>query len=173
MDVKKVELYECGKCKKVYYDKEFAEKCCQPRYCETCGVEIKPYFFKCEPCRYKQMFDKAKLVEFDGGLAYDIVGDKYYEDLDVVEEDYEPGQAPEFLFACTPYKPQLDPKSIVDDLYEQVGDPTIEIELVDVHQIESFIERWNAKQKVGWYEPNYKQKVRRVDAYEEKGGPAD
>lgn len=164
MHVSKVELYKCGKCNKFYTDESRPNTCCEPSYCETCGVETKPYFLSCDSCRYKRMFDKAELVEWDGIIAYDIYSDRYYHDLDEVEHDYDPGEAPEFLFACGAFKPQINADQILDDLLEGVGDLDIEISLVDAKEFEDFVEQWNAKQEVGWYEPNYKKKVRRSSA---------
>ena len=32
-------FYECGNCKRLFYDKEKAEQCCKPIICSNCGRE--------------------------------------------------------------------------------------------------------------------------------------
>lgn len=45
-------FYECGNCKRLFYDKEKAEQCCKPIICSNCGREISQDRTKPMECVY-------------------------------------------------------------------------------------------------------------------------
>lgn len=56
MNTKEIVAYKCSNCGQAYLEKSFADKCCQPKLCEDCGIEIPrshPYIV-CDKCRHER-----------------------------------------------------------------------------------------------------------------------
>lgn len=164
MDVIEKTAYQCGKCnKKAYFDRQLAEDCCKPRYCEDCGKELDPKWYRtvCEPCHITRLFSKAeKLTEWDGWVYREGYGynDGYFSSVDELLQycEDEGEDPPEWVFVCSETKHELDTDNILenmlDDAYEGARD-----HLVDEKELYDFIEAWNKKQYVTSYYPDYKK----------------
>lgn len=129
-----VNVWVCGECGKVGWNKDAAERCCAPHTCKTCGKE-EP-MSECRECsdaRYAQKererFEKAeKVTTWDGwvfcdeGFGYQ---DGYFESvedlLDYLSDqnaDFEePLLTPEYCWTC-------EPRQFVavdaEDIYERI-----------------------------------------------------
>lgn len=161
MNIKTVECYECGKCKKIFTKKEFAEKCCEPRYCSDCGVEVKNYRIRCEPCSLKKRFAEAeKITDWDGAVYWEGRGynEGYFWTVDDLYEycDNEEIEVPEWVFVCESDKHQLDIESSLENMLSDAYEDAAE-DLVDEKELIDFVEQWNQKQTVTSYYPDYKK----------------
>ena len=148
-------------CGKAYLGKERAENCCKPKFCE-CGAEIKySGWTVCEPCKEKKQYERAeKLTEWDGWVSWEGYGsnDGYFSSVnDLLEycEDEEISP-PKWVFVCKEQEHKIDIDRVIDimidDAYEGAGD-----HLVDVKELEEFIDGWNDKQNITTYYPDYKR----------------
>ena len=161
-----ITVYKCPVCGVAYYDKGVAEKCCVPKFCEDCGVEIKKYLIRCKACGLKRKFERAEKLtpERYSGWVYseevDGYNEGYYADVDELVEYCEDNDVPvpDWVFCCTPYEFKLDIDSalerMTEDAYEGADD-----HLVDVKELREFVEKWNAKQSIISYYPDYKRVV--------------
>lgn len=161
MKATQIKVYECGICKKVYFDEKIAEDCCKNYNCEDCGVEIPRYRLLCDTCSLKRKFEKAeKLTKWDGWVYWEGLGynEGYFRDIgELIEHCEDEGIAvPDWVFTCTPTNHKLDIKYAIeimlDDAYEDAYEG-----LIDLDELEEFIDKWNAKQRIVTYYPNYKK----------------
>lgn len=161
---KEVTCYQCQECKVIYADQKTADKCCSPRYCEDCGVEVKKYRICCEPCGQKRQFEKAEKLEHWDGWVYSehVTGEKdgYFTSIEELTEycyDTET-PIPPWAFICKQQRHELDVEGaierMIEDAYEGAGD-----HLVDEAELYEFIEAWNAKQNISTYYPDCKKVV--------------
>lgn len=87
----KIKGYQCEKCGKVFIKEELAECCCKEYVCAVCGRKTNKYVTKCEECKEKEYYDKARKLTYDKywdefkteGVFY---GDDYYNSLDELVE---------------------------------------------------------------------------------------
>ena len=60
MNAEETVAYRCGKCGRVFVNKETAEKCCAPGKCDICGCELPPYHTRCDSCSEIYKWNHAK-----------------------------------------------------------------------------------------------------------------
>jgi len=74
MNSKEIKAYKCSDCNQSYLDKSVADKCCQPKHCEDCGIELSKtwYYTVCSGCKTKreeikelERYNKATKYTFD------------------------------------------------------------------------------------------------------------
>lgn len=159
--------YQCGVCKNTYLDKESAEKCCTPKFCEDCGVELKPWWYRtiCKPCHEKRQFNNAEKLtpeQWDGWVQRDGYGynEGYFESLDDLleyckDEDIKP---PNWVFCCELVEHKLDIDDAIETMLEEAHEDARDY-LINEDELRQFIEEWNAKQKVATYYPDYSRVV--------------
>lgn len=167
--------YQCGNCKRIYNNKEYAEKCCKPFTCSKCGREISRDFNKilenyyesngkilCYDCWSKQKWDNLpviteegynKLSKEDTTYGPACLDDRFNEDLygllEDIADDYD--KAPEYIQVAKYEK--VHPIKIDDCLESIVEDmcldepPYMEDIFVDLNELYDFIQKWNKKQK--------------------------
>lgn len=182
----KARLYACGECGSCYSPKVYAcaepqahaaaqkaaEKCCAPRYCTGCGVEVEKSWTACSSCREKNALRRATRIlaqDFHGPVYSDAVpgdwGEGFSSDIDALLEAVHDAvawgdldEAPAFCWSCVSQPLALNAESLleqaVDGLHEEAFD---QIEAGD--ELVAFIEAWNAKQTCkSWY-PDYSRVV--------------
>jgi len=91
-DIVKLEMWECEKCNKTFYDKKEAEKCCtNPKMakCSLCGnLEEDDYTYVCTECSHKLIHKSSDNVEIICGV------DKYRCET-CIHRDWESGKKSE------------------------------------------------------------------------------
>jgi len=165
-DAIKTVVYKCSSCKAVYWDEDKAEKCCAPKFCEDCGVEVKKYLIRCKACGLKRKFERAEKLtpeEYDGWVYSEEVdgyNEGYYADVDEFVEHCEDNDVPvpDWVFCCYEHKHRLDIDSALERMTEDAYEGADE-HLVDVNELYEFVEKWNAKQNIVSYYPDYKRVV--------------
>lgn len=159
MNSTKIVAYECGVCKKAYFDKRTTENCCKPYHCEDCGVETRRYWTVCDSCITKRKYEKVeKLTKWDGWVYWEGHGcnDGYFSSLDELLEycyDNEIDQ-PKWVFVCKKKDHKLNLSHAIDDMLDDAYDGAAD-RLVDVGELEDFIDRWNDKQDITTYYPDW------------------
>lgn len=181
-------IFYCGECRVVHTNQNFAEKCCEPKFCTSqdqyhCGKELgkSDYGPICSTCfdqKRREQTDlklaTATLVEdYDGFVyshVYDGRRDGFFETADSLSEqcaddwDYEKDAAiiaPEFAFCCTSRPPQ---RHDIGDVLEQMFCDSFEDAAdfaVETEPLERALDAfWEANKGVVSYEPDYTRKVR-------------
>ena len=71
MNSAEIIAYKCSNCGQAYLDKSFADKCCEPKLCEDCGVELPKnhYYTICDECRSKRE-EKRELDRYNKATKY-------------------------------------------------------------------------------------------------------
>lgn len=121
-------VFACGKCGRVGWNRDAAERCCVPSKCVTCGKEEK--MRECRECfnakevaKEAARFDAAeKITEWNGWVYSDGLGYKngFFEStedlLDYIEDEPDFSQR-EYVWPCQP-----SPFVLVsaDDIYEGI-----------------------------------------------------
>ncbi len=162
--VEKATCYKC-ECGNVYWTHEHAEACCAPKYCEDCGEEVPKYRIRCEWCGKKRQYEKAEKVtekEWNGWVFFDGTGymDGYFRDIgELVECCEDEGiLVPEWVFACKKIQHKLD----IDTALEYMTEDAYEDAFGDlrcVDDLRDYAHRWNKKQNVVSYYPDYSKVV--------------
>lgn len=163
MNIEKVSAYKCGICGTTYLMKEFAEKCCQPKYCEDCGSELpyKWYYTTCNACHEKREYDKATkmtIEEYNEKCPDNMVyyGDEFYfsvedcleslfcncEDAQEVQDLVE---NLEYIYGTYAIPIQLDGDSIIQSMEEDSNLEDFDVESDGYKELNVFLEGWNKK----------------------------
>lgn len=161
-----VPCFKCNACGKIHSDEKTAVKCCAQRYCEDCGIEVKKYRICCEPCGLNRQFEKAEKLQpeqGDGWVHSDEVGgynEGYFSSLgaliDHCEDEGIP--VPKWVFCCKPIEHKLDVEHALESMLEEAYEDAYD-DLVDVDELQKFVDEWNAKQTVTTYYPDEKRVV--------------
>jgi len=158
--MKQITAYQC-KCGKAYVDRNVAEKCCAPKYCEDCGAKMSPRraYTVCESCRMKRMFNRAeKLETWDGWICCEEIGhnDGYFESVaDLLDYCEAMGvDVPEWAFICKEIRHEIDVERVIENMLDDAYEDARE-HLVDEEELREFIKEWNAKQDIVTYYPDY------------------
>lgn len=173
-------IFACGKCGIVFGGtywpdaKGAAEKCCGSSVCNRCGAELthKGYLI-CRACqivdtaeKLREDFEKAEKVTDWDGAFYSEPFNKYFFDMDELEEwldDYDPKyyggmSAPIWLFTCVAAPPcPLDIEDIMErateDMFEDAAD-----HFTGIDDLQKAIDAFNeANKDVLTYFPNRKK----------------
>lgn len=168
MDSKQTILYKCIKCikcNKYYIQKEVADLCCSkdiisPKICNQCNKnEIDSYRTICDDCKELNRFKKAEKIEDFDGYVVTSTDDDYYPDINELKEYYEEQgyDLPKYVYVTKEIKWELTNHDIdnmiensLENHYEDASD-----HIVDLKELEDFIEIWNKKQTIVSYEPDY------------------
>ena len=167
MNIIEKPAYQCAVCKKAYFDKNMAEKCCSPKFCEDCGKELHPrwHMTVCTSCCDKRLFDKAEKLtpaQWDGWVQRDGYGynEGYFESIgDLLEHCKDEGiETPEWVFCCEKIHHRIDIDNILFDMLEEAHEDARDC-IVDEEELCRFVKEWNAKQTVATYYPDYSKVV--------------
>lgn len=122
-DIEGINWWRCSKCNNIYAVAEVAEKCCAPKVCSDCGIEISNWFVRCGDCQEKYRFNKAKKVDI---YEYIFVGDDYFEDAEELIEHCLDNEIdiPEYAWVADVHYgfDHTSPEHIVESIIERVTD---------------------------------------------------
>jgi hypothetical protein len=155
MNSKKIEVYQCSICNKIFFDKEFTDKCCKPGKCNICGIELKPCHLQCDKCSVKIKYEKANKIKYSDyklEYLYDDRYDKYFKNYEDLLEFYElndDNDIPKWAWGCSEYQFKIDIDSALEDAEEKMYEDFDDI--VGVEELYEFIEKWNDKQTAKAY----------------------
>ena len=166
--------YACPVCRTIYEGengKSDAEECCAPRLCESCGEPVGFNRIMCSRCwaedQNKRILEEEKS---SAAKAHRVTRDEYSGPVfcgamreregffDSMEDLLERcgGKMPEHpVFACRVFPFALDMESALDSALEEFPDGFGTIDLVDLKELEKFVEEWNAKQTIARWEPDW------------------
>jgi len=172
--MKEIKVYQCEKCNNAYFEPKAAEKCCTPKICEDCGVEMPPkyYYVVCDPCREKRKLERAEkmtLAEYfkaypDHYPLFTVDGECILlGDFDCFDdwESYREDERPQYLYGATQRFVELNADGIIDHLNEEVSFED-DVEMFDddaCAEIYRFCEDWNNRNAFEYFEENPKLAV--------------
>jgi hypothetical protein len=163
MNVEEVKAYKCTNCGVTYLDQSFAEKCCKPKKCEDCGVELpyKWYRTVCEPCAEKRYFDKSikmTIEEYNKKYSDNMVfyNDEYYSDIDSCleslfdrcnndEEVKELVESLEYIYGTECESVELDGDSIIEQMEQDSNLEDFQVDSDGYKELIDFLVEWNKK----------------------------
>lgn len=124
---KTIDVFVCGKCGKMYVNEQAAENCCKQYYCSVCGKPVPKYFTKCDECREKEIFEKAKKYtkeEYERLFPDNMVclgDDEFFDSVDEAIEccEEEERNAPEYLYGTTLIEAKVDADRALTDAEEE------------------------------------------------------
>ena len=167
MDVKEVTCYKCGKCGLVYHVREWAERCCKPKKCERCGVEIphNAFYTLCNKCRAEKereeelhRFEKARKYTLKSAppercemMYSDSYGynEGYFSEIEELEEYCEDNDIimPDYVWCTSSHQLNIDIDSVVESECEDLHEDAYEwIAQKDIDELRTFVNRWCEKQ---------------------------
>lgn len=173
-----IKCYGCYECGKLYSPTiyavrddmarqaaiEAARRCCEPKACKECGGELDyPSYTACRPCREVLKLRRASEVEYkdcEAPVFSDDVsggwGDGYSGDMQEFEEscNSEDVDAPCYVHPCIANHFRFDPSYILDRAYDDHHEDAVD-QIEDIDGLFSFFEKWNAKQNLRSYHPDY------------------
>ena len=163
MNIEETKAYKCKNCGVTYLDQSYAEKCCQPKYCEDCGTELpyKWYRAVCEPCAEKRYFDKSAKMTVEGYSAeypdnMVFYNDNYYSDVDSCLEDLfgncdneeevkELVENLEYIYGTSSETVELDGDSIIEDMEVNSNIEDFSVDKEGYYELNKFLVEWNKK----------------------------
>jgi len=157
MNSNEITAYKCYICGTTYINKESADNCCKPKYCENCGSELtknRSYFTICKSCEEKQEFDKAKKYSYDEYMklhkddCYTLcILDNFYTDIDDLFDQLDEDDFNEIEYCNGIYKDEvnLDGDSIIEELEENSEIEDWEVDEKGRKEMIDFIDQWNKK----------------------------
>lgn len=163
MNVEEIKAYKCTNCGTTYLDQSFAEKCCQPKYCEDCGKELpyKWYRTVCESCAEKRYFDKSAKMTIEGYNAeypnnMVFYNDEYYSDVDSCleslfdrcsneEEVKELVDNLGYIYGTEAIDVELDGDSIIEHMEEESNLEDFSVDIAGYKELNDFLKDWNKK----------------------------
>ena len=125
--------YKCSNCGQAYLDKSFADKCCEPKLCEDCGVELPKnhHYVVCDECGNKReekreldRYNKATKYTFESApkesIEY-VYNEKYpynegyfdYDEGDNLEYDIK------YVYGTKRISPSYDAWDVVESMLEE------------------------------------------------------
>ncbi len=162
MNSKEITAYKCSECGKVYLDKSYADKCCQPKLCEDCGCELPPKWYRtvCDSCQSKREFNRGKVLTMDEFLQSEYrdnmvcYNDRYYIDIDDCIEsilDCEIDDI-EYIKATDKFIHELDSDNLICELESETNcEEDLYVDKQGVIELESFLKLWNEKYHLTTY----------------------
>lgn len=154
--------YCCWECDKAYFDKEFAQRCCEVKTCARCGAKTEKHYAytACEPCREILLVHRAEVVATeaaDDGVVWSDTHqgdweDGYASEVDALlercrDEGVEP---PCYVHPCKATHFQFDPSDIYDRVHDNHHEDAVD-QIVDSAGLFLFFKEWNAKQTLRSY----------------------
>jgi hypothetical protein len=147
---KRVELFECGKCKSLHNNEKDAVMCCVCHICkEADGYYGKLFTATCKSCHEKRNYERfkdklEKAIEADptdkglfpnGSMLFDDNGEFFQDEDDYIDNcdsDQNPVQKQLFIAKYVGFNPEF--RHILDDLIEQYQGEDVEIEFNGVEE---------------------------------------
>ena len=133
--------------------------------CEECGIGVAIYRKTCDTCNDKRLFSEAeKLIpeQYSGWVYREYYGHNngYFESIDELIEWCEDGEIklPEWVFCCKGERHLLDIDSAIESMLDEAYEDA-RYDLKDEKELYDFVEKWNAKQNIISYYPDYKRVV--------------
>ncbi len=165
--IKMIEItcYKCEKCSKIYTDKEFAKKCCTPKYCEYCKCELphKYYYTACDSCREKCKYERAEKIDFKDYIKNNPNGwittkCGHIISVDELIDRIEDGEAFDYVYGTNVQYIEINYDQIITQLQEEVMfEDDFEIfSNEQLNEICEFASNWNAKNRFKYYEEDRK-----------------
>jgi hypothetical protein len=163
MNIEDVKAWKCKNCGTTYLDKEFAERCCKPKYCEDCGAELpyKWYQTVCESCAEKRYYNKSikmTIEEYNEKYPNNMVfyGETYYSDIDSCleclfdscsndEELKELVDSLEFIYGTESDLVELDGDSIIEQMEQDSNIEDFSVAPEGYKELNDFLKDWNKK----------------------------
>lgn len=167
MDVKEVTCYKCGKCGLVYHVREWAERCCKPKKCERCGIEIpyKSFWTLCNSCR-EEKEKEQELARFKKAKKYSIkecpsekcemmysdlygYNEGYFSDIEELEDYcYDNNiKMPNYVWCTSCHQLDIDVDSLIESGCEDLHEEAYEwIGEKDIKELKDFVENWCSRQ---------------------------
>lgn len=147
----------CGQCGTIYSTQnsdssQIASDCCKKSYC-ACGEEKNRYWMKCGNCVEKDRIDKAEETPDNGGMVCVFGCDEYYSDMgtlvETLHDELEPNDVwPEW---ASPTEEISWTGVKIDDILEsalsEFDEDAID-RIVDIDELDKFVQDWNKKQTI-------------------------
>lgn len=162
MNSKEVTAYKCSECGKAYSEKLMADNCCQPKYCQDCGIELSKtwYYTVCSGCKSKreeikelERYNKATKYTFESApkesIEY-VYNEKYPHNEGYFE--YDEGDDLEcnikYVYGTKRISPSYDVwdaiESMLEESYENASDNVNKSELEKLQlAFDTFIKNHN------------------------------
>lgn len=162
MNSKEIVAYKCSNCGQAYLDKSFADKCCEPKYCEDCGIELpyKWYSTTCTSCQSIREFNNGKVLTMDEFLQSEYKDNmvyydgRYYVDIDDCLESILDCEIDDvkYIKATDKHLHELDADSLIEELECNTNcEEDIYVEKQGVIELENFLAKWNEKYRLKTY----------------------
>lgn len=155
-----LDTYTCEKCGRIYLNEQKAVDCCAPYHCECCGRETPRYILKCETCRRKEKYEKARKLtiqeyesEFPGYMLYD--GSDFFADLDELVDHYEYNDCPlpMYVFGTFRVYGQLSPFAILKEIEDELDCEDLMFDQAAYDEFRAFAKTWNERHEIYCYHP--------------------
>lgn len=182
LDLKENEI-PCPKCKglRFYYVEKNGKgyiETCRECYagklyiCKHCQKGSGSDYCSCEKAReeriiqrdisYYEKAEKLSPVQYDGWVYFEGLGhnEGYFEGVDELIEYCEDEEIdmPDWVYCCKGERHLLDIDSAIESMVEEAYEDARE-HLKDEKELYDFVEKWNAKQNIISYYPDYKRIV--------------
>ena len=173
MNSVEIKAYKCSKCGAAYITKQSANECCEPKFCEDCGIEIpinkyyaskvcdscktkrwaeefdqkeKKRYVKAIKCKYQECPDEHKIMMYSESYGYD---EGYFYDIDELIEycESEDIRVPDYCWSTEQINMSIDADSIIENACEELfEDAESHIDNSDRKELQEFLNKWCAKQ---------------------------
>lgn len=187
MNAEEQVTYRCSKCGKFFLSKDVAETCCvKERPCPKCGKPMGPFEKLCSACRFEEQDARQKAKEFerfkkaetlsiddyDGEQLYDGEHFILTDDADI-ENAIDAPDASRFVWACTKRRRTVtegDVREMLENILENVDfdDPPGVDDVFNVESLMKFVEQWNKKNGLIYFEIDYSRAVILKDPEEDE-----
>lgn len=151
-------VYTCEKCGKRYLNEYAANKCCAPSHCSVCGCETPKYILKCDLCREKELYAKAKkmtLKEYEDQhpdlmLFYN---DEYFDGIDALTDYclYHEISVPEYVYGTEIVYGEIDVDNVLESIEENLNCEDCSFSNKARSEFEAFAKHWNKIHKLSCF----------------------
>lgn len=127
-----------------------------------CGNERLEYRTLCDECIEKNRFQKANKINiknYQDNFIYDIKTEKYFQDIDDMEEYYEDEEMklPDYVYGCIGIEFSLDMYGIVENelLDNHFEDAFDYVDMESLKKLQKIVDEWTKSQGIVSYEVDY------------------
>jgi hypothetical protein len=162
-------VFYCSECRAVFPNADQAQICHGQRTCE-CGKQIESrYQTYCDDCwrnksdteqreKESKRFDVAAKIQwgdYKGGMIFN--GDRYFTDLEELEDHYFDAPLPAYVWACKDVGvSKASPDSIYENMLDGMWEDADEGDLNGREELEAAIAAFNkANESISVWEPDY------------------
>ena len=162
MNSAEIIAYKCSNCGQTYLDKSFSDKCCEPKLCEDCGVELPPKWYRtvCDSCQSKREFNRGIVLtmeeflksEYKDNMVY--YDGRYYVDIDDCVESILDCEIDDvkYVNATDKYLHELDADNLIEELECNTNcEEDLYVDKQGVKELENFLKVWNEKYHLTTY----------------------